>query len=378
MAAVLLQTVDRLRAGDLDPRAAQRVLAELEFDLADRLADGPFSVELETIRLILRPGLEHRELKVVLDLLVSPPPNLRTALWLADLAHVEIRRGPRTATGSARKRLAPEAPVPLRPPLPPGDLRRLAEDDRLGWMEEAEAIRAERGTKPEPLSDPPRPTPARWRRFVHIAVTAQHDPETGPNLGLVCAAYDDLLRQGDVPAAACIQSAARTAKGPGAGALRQALDCPDRVATRMKLDRVLASDTPSVVLVSMLDRDDPVARCMALSILTDRKAPEASPALIAVLRSDAFHHRPIDERRAFLRALPVVDERATNPLLLGLLEVREKRNEEVAQTQVLAVELLGERWTATVDAGLRRVSRGFGLHRDVRRAVKAVLSAAGS
>jgi len=378
MIPALLHTVDQLRSGALDARASQRMLAELEFDLADKLADGPCEVTLEGVPVVLNPGLEHHELAVLLDLLTAPPADLRTALWVAHLPHVGIDRRRETAPAAARRRLAPDADPLLRQGLPPGDLRRLHEEGQLEWLAEADSLPADRGPAPEPMDAPPPPTAARWRRFVHAGVGARTAGDAAPSVGLLSAAFDDLVRLRDVAAVAAILAAARTATGPGAALLVQALDAPERVAAMMLASPALGSDTPATVLVAMLGLPDSAARCNALSRLVDRNAPEGSPALIAALRCDDFHDRPREEKRAFLAALPRVDERTTNSLLVGILEERDKKDEALAETQVLAVELLGRRWTATVDAAIRRESKGFGLHRSVRKAVKSVLAAGGS
>jgi hypothetical protein len=377
MPPALLDVVDQLRTGALDRRSTEEVLAKFEFDLADQLADGPWAVELLSMRLLLRPGLEHHELRTLLKLLMERPPDLRTALWVADLDHVAVRRSTDAPSRSVRRHMAPDAA--LQPPqsLPPGDLRRLAEDDQLDWLGEAESIPAERAPPVQLLEVPPRRTPARWRRFVQDVLSARPGPGGIPPLGLLCAAFDDLVRTGDIASARSLLEAAGAAEGPHAPALRSALDHPDRMARRMSFPAELCRDTPSGVFAAMLHHRDPETRTAALALLIDRRAPETSPALTAFMRSSEFHDRPPPEKRQCFDALDRINDRGTDPLLLSILKLRDKRRAALAESQIMAVELLGRRWSAAVDQGLRRVTRGVRLHRDVRKAVRTVLHSRG-
>ncbi len=375
----LQPVVDCHRSAEADPHERARVLAELEFDLASRLADGPLSFDCEGVRLTFLPGLEHVELQALLDLLVAAPDKLRIALWSLELEHVDVvwTRDAAAAATPARLRLAPDAPTPMTAPRRADDVRRLAAEDALDWLAEAEALPRE--APPEAPPELPRgePSPQRWRAFVGTALAAVPDQEP-PSLGLVVAAFDDRLAAADRAAVAAILQAVRTSAEPTAGLVRTALNEPARVARRLAVDPSLGSDAPAPVLAGLLDHASRDVRLGALATLLDhRDARETSPALLATMRSDAFRTRDRAERKRFLEALDRAGAEGTTSFLLSLFDRPDKRDPAAVAAQLQAVAMLRRRWTEPVAGRLKALAKGFRLHRDVRRTIRATVAAEG-
>ena len=409
--SALQKTVLRMRAGDpRDPRIQQEI-AELEFRLADALPGGPVEVHVspwglsegvgsdagppaepwlsigsEGVRgFRFLPGLEHRELRVVLQVLACDPPrstDRRTQLWLADLPHVRFHCASPVRGGGldrARSRFDPAAPPAMQAPLPVDDVRRVRSSGRLDWTLAAAQRKPE--VAPEVVSDcsdpsPPRgASPWRWRRFVQLVLAGESSvreagagPECPP---LLEGAVDFALDSGDLGVLRDIFAALEAVPWPEASLFAAHLRSGERLARLLTLDPDAGTGARPDELAKLTRHPRRDVRLAALATLNPQ---DAGAAAMELVESGALFERDEQERRLLLQAVHALGDVGARSLLVGLLERKDKADEALISVQVEVVRLLRGRRGGPEKEALRRAGRGWALHRDVRRAIKGALS----
>ncbi len=263
MLSSLRVVVEEVRRSGFGPGRVRGLLAEVEFDLDEALAEGPMAWRLDPAagpqgepwdsllaegvrRVVIEPGVERREIRALVEVLALDPPrgrDRRTELWLRDLRSVHldvVRKAPPAEPGggrvaaarrtAARRMLDPEAPAAMLQPLPEGDVRLLAADGGLAWLEEAVPL-PELG--PE-VAGSSRPTaaPEDWRRFVTLALAASSAARAAGGSvvapPIVVGCFDALLATGDLPELTAILKAVEDCSWDEAPALRAELLTPER------------------------------------------------------------------------------------------------------------------------------------------------------